>query len=63
VRLTRRVKRLEDAAPRCDPRVRYLAGEDHVPSAADRCRRCGGSHVLVIEEEIVESPSRAEVET
>jgi hypothetical protein len=63
VRLIRRVKRLEDAVPRCDPRVRYLVSENHVPSAADRCRRCGGSHVLVIEEEIVESPRRTEVDT
>jgi hypothetical protein len=26
-----------------------------VPTAADRCPRCGGCHVLVIEEEIVEA--------
>jgi hypothetical protein len=55
MRLTGRVKKLEVAVPRCDPQVRYLAGPDYVPSEADRCRRCGGSHVLVIEEEIVEA--------
>lgn len=54
MRLTNRVKRLEAAAPKCDERARYLAGPDHVPSEADRCRRCGGCHILVIEEEIVE---------
>ena len=56
MRLTNRVKKLEDAVPRCDGRVWYLASEDHVPSAADRCRLCGGCHILVIEEVIVESP-------
>ena len=55
MRLTNRVRKLEAAVPKCDPRVRYLAPEDHVPSAADRCPRCGGCHVLVIEEEIVET--------
>jgi hypothetical protein len=59
VRLFNRVKKLEAAEPRCDPRVRYLAPEGHVPSDADRCRRCGGCHVLVIEEEIVESREEA----
>jgi hypothetical protein len=55
VRLTNRVRKLEAAVPKCDGRVRYLAGPDHVPSEADRCRICGGCHVLVIEEEIVEA--------
>ena len=55
MRLNNRVRKLEAAVPKCDPRVRYLAPEDHVPSDADRCRRCGGCHVLVIEEEIVEA--------
>jgi hypothetical protein len=55
VKLTGRVKKLEAAVPKCDGRVLYLAGEGHVPGAADRCPRCGGCHVLVIEEEIVEA--------
>ncbi len=45
--------------PRCDPTVRYLAAEDHVPSEADRCKRCGGCHILVIEEVIVDSHEEA----
>lgn len=53
MRLTARVKKLETVVPRCDPNVRYLASEDHVPSEADRCRRCGGCHILVIEERVV----------
>ena len=53
MRATSRVKKLEDAVPRCDGRLRRLAPEGHVPSEADRCRRCGGCHILVIEEVIV----------
>ncbi len=54
MRLSARVQTLEAAEPRCDPSRFRLAPEDHVPSDADRCQRCGGCHVLVIEEEIVE---------
>jgi hypothetical protein len=53
MRLATRVKKLEAAFPPCDGRVRRLAGPDHVPSESDRCPRCGGSHLLVIEEVIV----------
>ena len=53
MRATSRVKKLEDAVPTCDGRVLRLAPEGHVPSEADRCRRCGGCHILVIEEVIV----------
>jgi hypothetical protein len=52
MRVSTRVKKLEDAVPKCDGRLR-LAPEGHVPSEADRCRRCGGCHILVIEEVIV----------
>ncbi|AMV25218.1 hypothetical protein VT84_12535 [Gemmata sp. SH-PL17] len=55
MRLSARVQKLEDAEPRCDPNRFRLAPEGHVPSDADRCHRCGGCHVLVIEEEIVEA--------
>jgi hypothetical protein len=58
------VRRLEAAVPRCNPHVRYLAPEGHVPSDADRCRRCGGCHILVIEEVIVDAADlEAERET
>jgi hypothetical protein len=53
VRLTDRLRKLEAAFPPCDGRVRRLVGPDHVPSEADRCPRCGGSHLLVIDEVIV----------
>jgi hypothetical protein len=58
--LSSRVRKLEDARPRCDGRVRRLVGPDFVPTEADRCRICGGCHVLVIEEVIVETPEEAE---
>jgi len=53
MRVSARLKKLEDAVPKCDGQVLRLAPEGHVPSDADRCRRCGGSHVLIIEEVIV----------
>ncbi|MBP3954863.1 hypothetical protein J8F10_06150 [Gemmata sp. G18] len=62
MRLSARVQKLEDSEPRCDARVLRLAPEGHVPSDADRCHRCGGCHVLVIEEEIVESVDPREYE-
>ncbi|AWM36968.1 hypothetical protein GobsT_51520 [Gemmata obscuriglobus] len=54
--LRTRFQRLKATRPRCDGRTLRLAPEGHVPSDADRCRRCGGCHVLVIVEEIVEAP-------
>lgn len=56
MRLRSRLERLVADRPRCDRRVRRLASEGHVPSDADRCPRCGGCHVLVIEEEVVAAP-------
>lgn len=55
MRIATRVKKLEGAVPKCDPQVLRLAPEGHVPSAADRCRLCGGCHVVVIEEDVLES--------
>ncbi len=55
MRISARLKKLENALPRCDSGVLWLAPEDHVPSERDRCRRCGGCHILFIEEEIVEA--------
>jgi hypothetical protein len=52
--LISRIRRLEGLAPRCAPGVHRLAGPDE-PGVDDPCPRCGGSHVLVIVEEIVES--------
>jgi hypothetical protein len=51
---------LEAAVPKCEPGIRYLASEDHVPSEADLCKRCGGCHILVIEEVIVETHEEAQ---
>lgn len=55
MRLRARLDRLAAAVPRCDPGVLRLAPEGHVPGEADRCPRCGGCHVLVIEEVVVEA--------
>ena len=60
MRLTHRVRELGSAFPPCDARVLRLAAQDHVPSAADRCPRCGGSHVLVIKKRIVTAGPRAD---
>jgi hypothetical protein len=54
VRLQSRLRKLEDSLPRCGGGVHRLAGPDYVPTEADRCTRCGGCHVLVIEEVVVE---------
>jgi hypothetical protein len=51
---------LEASVPKCEAGVMYLAGPDHVPSEANRCKRCGGCHILVIEEVIVESHEEAQ---
>ena len=58
--LRHRLRKLTDALPACDPRVRWLAPEGQVPSEADRCRRCGGSHVLYVEEVVVTSREEAD---
>jgi hypothetical protein len=60
VRLTARLKKLTTALPVCDPRVRWLAPEGQVPSEADRCVRCGGSHVLYVEEVVVTTRDEAD---
>ncbi|MDY3563397.1 hypothetical protein R5W23_004900 [Gemmata sp. JC673] len=54
------MQRLETSRPRCDGRTLRLAPEGYEPSAADRCRQCGGGHVLVIVEEIVEESTESE---
>lgn len=56
MRLSSRLRKLEAAFPTCDGRVRRLVDPDHVPSDADRCPRCGGSHFLIIDEVIVVVP-------
>ncbi len=61
--LRSRLKKLDDAFPQCDVGILRLAGPDHVPSEADRCRLCGGSHVLVIEEVVIESREEADMAT
>ncbi|WP_439630641.1 hypothetical protein [Gemmata sp.] len=60
MRLTARLKKLVSALPACDPMVRWLAPEGQVPSDADRCVRCGGSHVVYAEEVIVTSRTEAD---
>ncbi len=48
MRLRGRIRKVEAATPRCDGRVRRVVVGDYQPSEADRCRLCGGCHVLVI---------------
>jgi hypothetical protein len=51
--LASRLKKLEDATPTCDGRITRIAQAGEVLTAADRCRICGGCHVLVIKRVIV----------
>ncbi|VTU02528.1 unnamed protein product [Gemmataceae bacterium] len=60
MRITARLRKLASALPACDPRLRWLAPQGQVPSDADRCRQCGGSHVLYVEEVVVTSRQEAD---
>jgi hypothetical protein len=60
MRITARLRKLASAVPACDPRVRWLAPQGQVPSKADRCRRCSGSHVLYVEEVVVTTRDEAD---
>jgi hypothetical protein len=60
MRITARLRKLANALPACDPKLRWLAPEGQAPSDADQCRRCGGSHVLYIEEIVVTSREEAD---
>ena len=54
MRLAGRVKKLEAAVSRCDGQIKRIVRGDVPLMDADRCRICGGCHVLVIHEVIVE---------
>ena len=55
MRLSGRVRKLEGEGRRCDGGTTRLAPEGYVPTEADRCPRCGGCHVLLIQEVVVEA--------
>ncbi len=59
--LRSRLKKLDQVLPKCRPGIMRLSVEGQVPSELDRCRLCRGSHVLYIEEVIVESREEAEM--
>ena len=58
MRLTGRLRKLESRVPRCDGRISRIVRDGQPLTEADRCRLCGGCHVLVIKEVIVEPPQR-----
>ena len=60
MRITARLRKLATTLPVCDPRARWLAPEGQVPSDADRCVWCGGSHVMYIEEVVVTTREEAD---
>jgi hypothetical protein len=60
VKLSNRLKKLEAAVPKCDGRYSRIVDPDYEPTAEDRCRICGGYHLLVVEEVIVESRDEAQ---
>jgi hypothetical protein len=53
VKLSNRLRKLEDATPKCDGRISRVAKPGEVLTEADRCRICGGYHVLVIQRVVV----------
>ena len=53
MRIANRLRKLEGAFPPCEGRVSRVVVGGYVPTDADRCRRCGGRHVLVIKKVIV----------
>jgi hypothetical protein len=57
MRLTSRVRKLEGAVPKCDGRISRIVHGTAELTEADRCRLCGGCHVLVVHEVIVEAGS------
>ena len=59
--LASRLRRLESAFPPCDGRVRRLVVARRDPIDETPCPRCGGSHLLVIEEVIVTATPAADV--
>jgi hypothetical protein len=59
MRLRARMQKVAAAVPRCDGRIRRVVRGEYVPSEADRCKRCGKFHVLVIKTVVV---TRADVE-
>lgn len=61
MKLHARLKKLHESLPKCRPGIHRLAVEGQVPSEADRCRLCGGSHTLYLEEVIVESREEAQM--
>ncbi len=63
MRITARLKKLEHTLPRCDGRITRIADAGEVLTEADRCRLCGGCHVLVVQEVIVETRQDVERRT
>ncbi len=57
--LRSRLKKLGTAMPKCRPGIMRLAVAGQVPSEAERCPRCGGTHILYITEVIVKSRAEA----
>jgi hypothetical protein len=54
VNLRARIQKVEARVPRCDGRIRKVVFAGYVPTEADRCRLCGGYHILVIKKVIVQ---------
>lgn len=54
-RLQARLNRLAGSVHRCDGRIRRVVVGEYVRREADRCRLCGGCHVLVIKRKVVAS--------
>ncbi|MCE9561268.1 MAG: hypothetical protein K8U57_04365 [Planctomycetes bacterium] len=53
MRLQHRLRKLNAAMPKCDREIQRVVVGEYVPAEDDRCRLCGGCHVLVIKRKVV----------
>ena len=59
MKITSRVRKLEARRPTCAGGTTRIVGPGDPLTEADRCRACGGCHVLVVEEVVVRSAGEA----
>jgi hypothetical protein len=55
MRLQTRLTKLAASVPRCIGRISRVVVGEYRFTTADRCRLCGGCHVLVIKKKVITS--------
>jgi hypothetical protein len=53
MRLQARLKKLATSLPQCNGRINRVVVGEYRFTTADRCRLCGGCHVLVIKKKVI----------